>query len=146
MLAAISRTVRSASARREISSRDRPSSSISRAFWIATTAWSANASISAASSSSYASRRVASDLDHAEQPVVGEERRGDGRVQAHAPNELVGLGDVVEPVVGQVVAGHDGAPAADRQAVDPAIRRDALAGHETGRAGPAVARTRGSGG
>jgi hypothetical protein len=58
MLAAISRSVFSASARRESSSRDWPSSSMSRAFWIATVAWSANASISAASSSSYASRAV----------------------------------------------------------------------------------------
>ena len=62
---------------------------MSRAFWIATTAWSANASISAASSSSYASRRVGVHLDHAEQPVVGEERRRDGRVEPHLADERV---------------------------------------------------------
>jgi hypothetical protein len=58
MFAAISRSARSASARREISSRDRPSSSMRRAFWMATVAWSANASMSPASSSSYAARVV----------------------------------------------------------------------------------------
>jgi hypothetical protein len=37
--AAISRSACSVSARRAISSRDRPSSSMSRAFWIAIAAW-----------------------------------------------------------------------------------------------------------
>ena len=73
--AAISRSVRSASAVRASSSRDRASSSISRALVIAIAAWLASAPTSPASSSANAARWRRVDLDARRagraSPVIG---------------------------------------------------------------------------
>jgi hypothetical protein len=61
------------------------------------------------------------DLDDAEQAGISEERRGHDRAEAGLAREVVRVLDVGEPVVGEVVAGHDRPAPRDREAVDAAV-------------------------
>ena len=121
--AAISRSVRSVSARRAVSSRERPSSLISSALWIAIVARSASAARVAAWSGP---KRPGSPANTASVPsTVASPMSGANAIeQTPGSREEVGvLGPVAEPLVGGVVVGRDDPPLADRE--EHAVAADA---------------------
>ena len=126
MLAAISRTARSASARREISTFERPSSSMSRAFWIATTTWSRERRHQRRVLVVVGVRPGRRDLQHAEQRRFRHQRRGQDGLEARPADEAVGLLEVVDPGIGEVVAGDHGRARLDGRRVDPDLGGGAL--------------------
>ena len=56
------------------------------------------------------------DLEHAEQALFAGQRRDDQRADAVAPDRLVEVGVVLEPVVVEVVRADDGLSGGDRLA------------------------------
>ncbi len=94
--AAISRSVRSESARRAISARDRCSSSMSRALAIAMAAWSASAASRSGVGVVEGVDPVRVRVDDAEDVVAVDQRRGQHRVDRRFADEGVAIGRVLE--------------------------------------------------
>ena len=113
--AAISRRVRSVSARREISSRDRPSSRISSALWMAIVARSARAASSAPCCSPNRPTSRREHRERAQHHGLADERRERDRPDAGPLEELAVGRAVGEAVVGGVLVGDDDPPLADRE-------------------------------
>ena len=113
--AAISRRVRSVSARREVSSRDRPSSRISSALWMAIVARSARAARSAPSCSLNRPDLAREHRERAQHHGLADQRRERDRPDADPVEELAVRRAVGEAVVGGVLRGDDDAALADRE-------------------------------
>ena len=114
-----SRSERSMEARRSIDSRERASSSISRALAIASAAWSDSARTSAIWGAVKASTAFENVPSAPNTSSPARQRRDDHRADADLVDERVGRVGVDEPLVGRVVAGDDDPPVGDRLAEHP---------------------------
>ena len=103
--AAISRSVRSESARRAISARDRSSSSMSRALAIAIGGLVGERARQTGIGLVEGVGPVRVGVDDAEDVVAVDQRRGEHRVDPGLADEGVAIGRVLEPLVLEVVAG-----------------------------------------
>ena len=126
--AEISRSARSASARRAMSWRDTSSSSMSRAFDSATAAcWAIARSSSPSAGPNASGRRALALRTPRTSPSAMSGAAATERMPA-SRHVRVRLGHVREALVGQVVGGDHGAPGGDGQRVHPDVRLDGHVG------------------